>query len=304
MATRAQPLLLDSSFQRRPPASLAPVLGVRQDASIGVDTSRGLLLTILGEFVLAHAGRVWTQTLLELLELLDVNDKAGRQALARMRQRGWLEREQSGRQARWVLTQQSRQLLEPGARRIYEFGQSARRWDGQWVVVLASVPERDRHLRYRLTTGLSWAGFGSVGQGVWLSPWLQQERPAVALLAELGIDAKTFRSQLGDLGEPQALAAQAWDLVELRERYSAFMADTELLAASAAAGRDAAAALTWLVHRWRRFPFLDPDLPGALLADDWPGPAAARRFADLRDALRPEALAWWAATDAAFDPNR
>lgn len=273
------------------------MLGVRQDARAGVDTSNGLLLTVLGEFVLPHGGRVWTQSLIALLELLDVRDKAARQSLARMHRRGWLDREKVGRRVRWLLTRGSRELLEPGARRIYEFGQRTPEWDGSWIVVLASVPERERKLRYRMTAGLNWAGFGSLGQGVWISPWLDQERAVVELLTSHGIDATTFRARLGDLGSPRAIAAEAWDLTALRSQYETFLAETAGLLRRPPDGGAAAAALTLLVHHWRRFPFLDPDLPAALLPVDWPGPPAARRFADLRAALRTPADVWWEAVD-------
>jgi phenylacetic acid degradation operon negative regulatory protein len=291
------------SFPQRPPAALASVLGLRQDNSVSVDTSRALLLTTLGEFVLPHGGRAWTQTLVGLLELLDVRDKAVRQAVSRMHRRGWLDREKIGRQTRWSLTAESRGLLEPGARRIYAFGQDQRLWNHSWVVVLASVPERDRHLRYRLATGLNWAGFGSIGQGIWLSPWHDRERDAVELFNTLGIDATTFRAELGELGDPRRLADQAWDISGLREQYDSFLRDTDPIVDWSLRGDEAAAALTTIVHRWRRFPFIDPDLPGDLLPDDWPGPRAARRFADLRDALRPEAFGWWADTERALAPN-
>ena len=33
-----------------------------------------------------------------------------------------------------------------------------------------------------------------------------------------------------------------------------------------------------MVQAWRRFPFLDPDLPSELLDHDWPGPRAAAMF--------------------------
>lgn len=274
------------------------MLGVRQDTRAGVDTSNGLLLTVLGEFVLPRGGAAWTQTLLALLELLDVRDKAARQSLARMRQRGWLDREKVGRQVRWLLTDRSRALLEPGARRIYRFGQRTPEWDGSWIVVLASVPESERKLRYRMTSGLNWAGFGSLGQGVWISPWLEQEHAAVELLGSLAIDATTFRATLGDLGSPRAIASEAWDLAALRSQYESFLDETRSLVRRPPSDGAAAAELTLLVHHWRRFPFLDPDLPGPLLPVDWPGPRAARRFAELREVLSAPAGDWWDALEA------
>jgi phenylacetic acid degradation operon negative regulatory protein len=291
------------TVEYRPPSSFAPVLGLRQDSSVSADTSRGLLLTVLGEFVLPNGSAAWTQTLVGVLGDVGVRDKAARQALARMHERGWLAREKVGRQTRWRLTPASQRLLEQGAERIYGFGQTARPWDGSWLVLLASVPERDRHARYRMGVGLSWAGFGSVGQGVWLSPWVAQERVAVELLRQLGVDGTSFRAELGELGSAPVLAGSAWDLPELRAHYDAFLADTEGLSADGVRGSDAAALLTTLVHRWRRFPFLDPDLPAALLPDDWPGPAAARHFAHLRAALSGEAQRGWLASEASFAPN-
>ena len=41
-----------------------------------------------------------------------------------------------------------------------------------------------------------------------------------------------------------------------------------------------------LVHEWRRFPFLDPDLPGELLPRDWSGYRAAELFHHLHEQWR------------------
>ncbi len=283
-------------------STLAPVLGAKRDGSATVDTSRGLLMTILGELVLPNGGSAWTQTLVELMELLGVRDKAARQSIARIHERGWLERSKVGRQTRWTLTGSARGLLEAGAERIYGFGRDARHWDGSWLVLLASVPERNRNARYRLSTGLSWAGFGSIGQGIWLTPWPSQEPVAVELCCELGVNATSFRAELGSLGSGPALVAEAWDLPGLRIHYDEFLADTDALIAAPPQGEVAAAELTALVHRWRRFPFLDPDLPSVLLPSDWPGPFAARRFGDLRAALVPPATEWWVSTEAHYTP--
>ena len=282
-----------SSVEYASSQGLAPVLGARRDGSAGVDTSRGLLVTVLGEYVLAQGGSAWTQTLVALMERLGVRDKSARQALSRLEERGWLERERIGRQTRWTLTDVSTALLTAGAARIYAFGQQPREWDGRWIVLLASVPERDRSSRYRMGQGLGWAGFGSIGQGVWVSPWLDQESVAVDLLADLQVEATTFRAELGSLGSGPEVASVAWNLPGLRQHYSEFLRQT------AEEPIDAAADLALLVHRWRRFPFLDPEIPAELLADDWPGTTAAHRFSEVREGLLVEALKWWQESEAA-----
>ena len=124
-------------------ARLATALGARSDGSTSVDTTRGLLMTVLGEFVLPNGGRAWTRSLLGVLAAMGVRDKTARQALARAEGR-WLERERVGRETRWTLTDPAERLLRDGATRIYGFGRDNRAWDGRWVVVLASVPESDR----------------------------------------------------------------------------------------------------------------------------------------------------------------
>lgn len=280
------------------PQSLAPVLGARRDGSVTVDSSRALLMTVLGEFVLPNGGAAWTQSLVGLLERMDVRDKAARQAIARTHDRGWLERCRIGRRTRWTLSDLAVDLLTDGAAKIYRFGGTALEWDRQWLVLLASVPERERNVRYRMTLGLGWDGFGSIGQGVWLSPFPDREPAAVELLRSLGVDAVSFRAELGALGSPRSLAEQAWDLPAVRAAYETFLDGAAATVPSELDDERAAIELTGLVHQWRRFPFLDPGLPAELLPDDWPGAAAARRFTDLRSALAGPAHRWWREIEA------
>ncbi|MEM7276210.1 MAG: PaaX family transcriptional regulator C-terminal domain-containing protein [Actinomycetota bacterium] len=288
--------------------ALAPVLGTTRAGAVSAESSRDLLITVLGELMAPSGGTAWTQTLTATLDLLGIQDKAARQAIGRLHDRGWLRRERVGRQTRQRLTDHSRRLLTDGAARIYGFGHTGDGWDGRWSIVLASVPEAKRNLRYRLTVGLTWAGFGSLGQGTWISPWPSREPEAARVLAELGVEgAAAFRAELGQVGTPKELAARAWDLAEIDGRYRAFLAELAATPLPGPAGDDDPAAavrqLVLLVHRWRRFPFLDPDLPAELLPADWPGHRAAAAFGERRAAWGPAAAAWWAETDARFDPD-
>lgn len=279
------------------------MLGANRDGSATADSSSGLLTTVMGEFVLPAGGSVWTQTLVAMMEELGVQGKATRQALARMEKRDWLKRDRIGRRTRWLLTETFADLLAEGAERIYGFGIKPRDWDGRWLVVLASVPERDRHVRYRMGLGLNWLGMGSLGQGLWICPWLEHEPAVTELLQRLGVRASSFRAELGSLGSGPDLVAEAWDLPDLAARYRRFIAATDAPDAgdTRLEGAEAAAELAGVVHQWRSFPFLDPDLPPELLPADWPGPVAAARFAVLRGALTEPARIWWSELDASYD---
>jgi phenylacetic acid degradation operon negative regulatory protein len=159
--------------------------------------------------------------------------------------------------------------------------------------VLASVPEANRHLRYRLRVGLEWQGFAALGPGVWICPWVEREAAAVAVLAELGLarESLSFRGVTGDLGALEERASLVWNLDQVAAEYRAFIEATEAKTphTPARSFRD----LVTLVHDWRHFPGADPALPGPLLPTAWPAGAAARLFHDRHSRWRGAAWDWW-----------
>src|SRR4051812_35341946 len=84
-------------------------------------SARGLLLTVLGEFVLPAGGVAWTSAFIDVLGRLGVEEKAVRQALMRTATGGWLAPERVGRRTRWQLTPAAERLLTEGTERIYGF---------------------------------------------------------------------------------------------------------------------------------------------------------------------------------------
>ena len=180
-----------------------------------------------------------------------------------------------------------------GARRIYSFGRAARSWDGRWLLLLASVPDSKRELRHRLRTQLAWAGFGALAAGVWVSPDPGREAEARSILAGLGLadTAMSFLGSYGSVGTPVLVARQAWDLDGVSARYQDFIA--AFAGAAPATGADFLVAQTRLVHAWRRFPFLDPQLPADLLPSGWAGTTAAQLFESRHEAWQREAQRHW-----------
>jgi phenylacetic acid degradation operon negative regulatory protein len=87
-----------------------------------------------------------------------------------------------------------------------------------------------------------------------------------------------------------ALASRAWDLGALDSRYRAFI--DEFSSASASAGADEHEAFrlrTRLVHVFRRFPALDPELPDELMHAPRFRAEAVALFHRLYSALAPGA---------------
>jgi phenylacetic acid degradation operon negative regulatory protein len=267
--------------------------------SVGTPAARSLLLTILGEYVLPRSGAVWQETLVGGLVSVGYSEDAARQALSRSTREKWLQTERHGRRARMFLTDSSRKLLRDGATRIYSFGEPWD-WDGRWLIVVLRVPEERRSVRHQLRSRLAWAGLGSLGGGVWLTPHIEREQElALAINEESTAEAKSFIAELSTLGDPRRLSAEAWDLAAVREQYIAFIDDFSRARPSTleACFRH----MTLLVHAWRRFPFLDPDLPPRLLPSRWPRPRAHALFVDRHQRWQPQARAFFEQLEHGLD---
>jgi phenylacetic acid degradation operon negative regulatory protein len=233
---------------------------------------------VLGEYVIPAGGSVWQETLISALGTLDYKTQAARQALARSVTAGWLTTERHGRRSRAALTPETAAMLHSGAERIYRFAEPWE-WDGRWLLVVLRVPEQRRDVRHQLRTRLAWAGFGSLGGGLWISPHAEREAELQQMAhEESAAELLSFRADLGALGEPRRLVAEAWDLTEVAEEYKTFIASfgRQRPKTPEAVFR----AQTLLVHAWRRFPFLDPDLPESMLPNQWPRERAHDVFQD------------------------
>ena len=270
---------------------------------IGSASARSLLLTILGEFVHPRHASVWTTTLLEALVSVGVEEKSARQALTRTASEGLLTSTRHGRRVLWELTPAGADLLEEGTNRIYGFMRQRHPWDGHWLVLSVPIPETQRQLRHRLRTRLTWLGLGSPTPGLWVSPDAGKADAVHAVVRELGLAGRAF-AWSGDatgIGDEARLLADSWDLADVEDRYLGFLAEFE--SRTAATPADAFLAQVQMVQEWRRFPFLDPDLPGELLDHDWPGPRAAAAFHDRHGAWHRQAQAEWDRMDRAAGPR-
>jgi phenylacetic acid degradation operon negative regulatory protein len=261
-------------------------------------SAKSVLLTVLGEFVLPNDGSVWTSTVIRAMAALGVEERNARQAAFRLAERGYVRSEKEGRRARLYLTASGRRLLGEGSRRIYEFGAYDDSWDGRWVVVVCFIPEEQRTKRHQLRSQLGFAGFGFIAPGVAVSPHLSSEPAANTILADLGLlpGAVVLRAETGDLVQPEEILARAWDLDGLASEYEEFL---RVFARRTPRSDQARfTALVELVHAWRRFPFIDPEIPSRLLPTRWPGRRAKSLFDDLHGEWSPRAGSWYEALES------
>jgi phenylacetic acid degradation operon negative regulatory protein len=269
-------------------ADPTPTLSRRHAA--GAPSARGLLFTLLGEFVLPGGGTAWTSAVLASFARLGIEEKTTRQALMRTAASGWLDPEKVGRRTRWRLTASAQKMLTEGADRIYSFTGPGESWDGRWLLVYARIPESDRRARHVVQSRLTWAGFGSLGAGLWISPHPDREAEAISVLREAGVaaDAHVFVARRSGLADVQVMVAAAWDLGAIEDRYEEFIEEFR-----GTAPADVLARQVEIVHAWRRFPSIDPVLPRELLPARWSGLKAARLFADRHQRWSGDAKQEW-----------
>lgn len=233
--------------------------------AVGFDPQpQDLVMTFLGAYVIPHDRLVWSGGLVTLLGEFGFSTSAARVALARMVRRGSLDRSKDGRLVSYRPTPRTVALLEEGDRRIFSLGREPHRAE-LWTVLWHAIPEQRRLERARLARRLRFLGFGSVHDGMWISPH-DREREVVSLIDALQVGGYTGVM----LGRPatsldfRALASRAWDLDALDGRYRAFI-DAFPSRVGRSDDREAFLLRTRLVHVFRRFPALDPELPDELM---------------------------------------
>ncbi len=264
-------------------------------AASGTLNPRSLLFTLYGDYVHPLGKEeAYVGSLVRVAAEFGVSQNALRSAVSRMTREGWLSARRSGDRPRYRLTPRGLALIEEGAGRIY--GRHREGWNGQWLLVSYSLPERRRGQRDRLRQGLSFLGFGALGNGLFVSPHdLRAEVRDLVLRSGVERDVTMQYGTLEWPRDPAELIERAWDLKEVERRYRHFVGDIrgQLADERRLDDREAFHRRFLLTHAYRRFPFVDPDLPDVLLPAGWIGLEARELFLKLNAALRERAERYW-----------
>jgi phenylacetic acid degradation operon negative regulatory protein len=250
-----------------------------------------LVVTLLGTYARPRGSDlVWSGGLVLLLGELGFSQGAARVALTRLVRRGLLDRERNGRLIHYRVTPRCQRLLAEGDGRIFTLGEPRDGAGDGWTVLWHQIPEDRRLERSRLARRLRFLGFGSVQDSVWISPH-DHAADVASLLVELGVAsfATAFVARLETQDGLPALVGRAWDLSGLVERYEGFVGEFAPFrrrgAVRALSDAEAFLVRTRLVHRFRGFPLLDPELPEELAPIGRARGQAVRTFHVLYDGL-------------------
>lgn len=261
---------------------------------------RSLLFTIYGEYVRHYGDDIWVGSLTKLMGQFGMTEQAVRAAISRMLRQGWLEARRLGNRSYYSLTQKGRRHLDEAAERIYR--EEMGRWNGKWCIINYSIPEEQRELRDELRKEITYLGFGMLSNSTWISPNPLQER-IKELVDHYGIKnyVDLFTAEYIGSPEPKELVHKCWNIAQINEAYKEFLDQFRPRYEHFKAGIESGALKesecfvekTLLVHEYRKFLFIDPDLPDELLPDVWLGKEADRFFNQYYHLLHPGAVAYF-----------
>jgi phenylacetic acid degradation operon negative regulatory protein len=245
---------------------------------------RELIVTIYGLYARAEHNWLSVASLVRLMADLGVDGPAVRSSVSRLKRRDTLRSLRLDGAAGYALSPSSLEVLREGDARIFD-RRRATREDG-WVLVVFSVPERERDKRHELRTWLTRLGFGTAAPGVWVAPGIVADE-TWEVLTRRGLDtyADMFRGAHLAFADLRGKVGQWWDLDELSAQYAQFIGHFRPLAKRWARkpmpARDAFVEYIPMLTSWRRLPYLDPGLPLDLLPGRWNGVTAGDLFAEL-----------------------
>jgi len=262
--------------------------------------SQDLVFTLYGDYLRHRGGEAWTGSLLELLGHLGLSEQAVRSTLSRMSRKGWLKGRRVGNKSYYSSTPKSIALLEEGAQRIFQPRSDL--WDGRWYLLVYSIPEKERPLRHRLRKRLTWLGFGSLSNATWISP-RDRRREVEGVVNSLGIQGhvEIFTAEHLGFASDQELVERCWNLEELNRAYAAFIAQHEpgfldykgrVAEGDSLEPNECFVRRFMLVHEYRSFPYVDPNLPSELLPKGWLGDKATQLFQEYHRLLTAKANAF------------
>lgn len=245
--------------------------------------ARSALFDLYGDHLTSGGNWAPIAGIVRLLGTVDVAPPAVRTAVSRMVGEGWLEPSERQGQRGYAASARARARLDEARARIYRTRDP--HWDGQWHVVIVEHAT-DRAVRRRVTAALGYLGYARMAPHTWVAPRISSD--LADSLAGERLGSKAFFGRYA--ASADALAAQMWHLEELDAAYRRFIGTTGELVAQL--GPDLTpergfAIRTAFVHEWRKFLFLDPDLPVEILPPDWPGREAAVLFNTTAASLLP-----------------
>jgi len=260
---------------------------------------RSAFFTIFGDYIRKDNGMITMPELIKLFSALEFSEEAIKAAIFRMRhQQIVLSKRQDG-VTYYSLSEEGIEKMDEGLRRTFREVDTIN-WDGWWRVLVYSIPEKNRQLRDQLRKELAWHGFGQLTPGTWITPYnLFEPIKRVIKTYQMENFIQMFESKHIGPGSNQSLVEQAWDMDSINLKYTEFINkykpryQTYLQEKEQWDDHRTFAERVQLVHEYRMFLHIDPELPIELLHANWVGEEARHLFRKYYGVLTAGAVSFY-----------
>lgn len=246
-----------------------------------------MIFTLFGDYIRHYDNVIWIGSLIRLLQEFGHNEQAVRAAISRMSKQGWVQANKIGNKSYYSLTERGQARMEEASKRIYKTEHPS--WDGQWRMLVYTIPENKRHLRDELRKELVWSGFGMLANSCWITPNpLEVQVNRLIEKYDIGEYVTFFNASYEGMEKEAFLVEKCWDLDDVNKRYQRFIQeysqkyviDKTKIEKGELSDGSCFVKSALLVHQYRKFLFIDPNLPQELLPEQWLGDSAGSLFTD------------------------
>ncbi len=225
-------------------------------------SARSILFTLFGDAFMQRPDPIPLACTTALLQTLDIGPEAARAALSRTAREGWFMSERRGRQSFYRLTARGYERLMQARIRIYRKDDEP--WDGGFTILGLNVPALAPSIRRRLMRELTFVGWAALGPYQWATPLVRHEE-TLDILRRFDLEGMAWIMN-GALAtpDPASWAAHLYPIEFLNQRYRDFIREWSPSSVHLSEAESFRHRIL-LVHAWRKFLFIDPGLPHALV---------------------------------------
>lgn len=239
-----------------------------------------LIVTIYGDAIVPRGGSLWLGSLLDMMAGLSVEAGLVRTAISRLVADGWFERTRIGKHSYYRLSAQRAAEFAAATTRIYRASDPD--WSGEMDLIIIAGADVARRAACR--DRMLGEGYGQAAANVMLRPRVRGAHSGNRAVAPNDVISLVTRPAGEDTA--RALARTCWQLDDLAAAYDKFLKVFGPVADEIMEGRHLTDAQAFqlrvlLAHDWRRIVLRDPQLPLAMLPEDWPGTPARQLIAGV-----------------------
>ncbi|WCE30911.1 PaaX family transcriptional regulator [Vibrio sp. SCSIO 43137] len=236
-----------------------------------------LIISFYGDYLWTCGGGIWLGSLINLMDTLGFNQRVVRSSVFRLHKDEWLTVSKEGRKSYYYLEPERYNEMLGANKKIYH--SLEHEWNNRWNLIHTNLgPTHSNKAEVRF---IQHKGFGLYEKDFFIQPDLQQLTPEIKQQivarvpsARIFQQAELFSSDGDTLRE---MVSQAWDLerieAEYRDFYTLFEPVSQVLekmTSSDISEEEAFKLRLLVIHFYRRIIVRDPDLPVALLPQEWP----------------------------------